>query len=302
MRTLFLALSRSERAGRFLTRFGMTRRAVRRFMAGETLEEAVQAVKALNERGARVTLNCLGENVKREEDARAARDEYLNELRTLAEQNLDANISVKLTQLGLDISPELCYTMTRDILQEARTRGRDIEIDMEGSAYTETTLDLACRLQDEIGGVGLAVQAYLYRTAGDIERLIKTGVKIRLVKGAYQEPPSVAFPRKKQVDENYRRLMDRLFDAAPAFAVATHDSRLLAHAFQRLENLDLGDRFFEFQMIYGIRRDLQDRILAQKRPLRVYVPYGRHWYPYFMRRLAERPANVGFVLKHLFRA
>lgn len=299
-RRLLLRLSENEAAGRKLTRFKMTRRAVHRFMAGESLEEALQAVEELNARGARVSLNCLGESVLEKEGAERARAEYLIELKMIQQHGLDANISVKLSQLGLDINKDYCYELTKSIAETAREQGIDIEVDMESSAYTDRTLDIVFPLNDTLASIGVAIQAYLYRSAKDIEELMRRGIKIRLVKGAYQEPTTVAFPSKRQVDGNYYKLMQRLFDAAPAFAIATHDEKMLSYAFERLSGMKMKDRRFEFQMIYGIRRDLQKQILEMGWPLRVYVPYGTHWYPYFMRRLAERPANVWFVMRNLF--
>jgi proline dehydrogenase len=302
LRTFFLYLSRVPHMQDRVVRFAPTRRAVRRFIAGESLAEALTAVADLNRRGGRASLNFLGENVRTPEEARVAQAEYFRQVDEIHHRGLDSNISVKLTQLGLDLSTELCFELTREVVERAQHHGRDVEIDMEGSDYTDRTLEIVHRLRDEFDGVGVAIQAYLYRSEKDLRSLIARGIKVRLVKGAYREPPDRAFPRKRQVDENYRRLLDILLAEAPRFAIATHDVRMIQHAIAYIRDHGIAPpRTFEFQMIYGVRRDLQARLLEEGWPLRVYVPYGTHWYPYFMRRLAERPANVGFILRHLFR-
>ncbi|GBC85501.1 Proline dehydrogenase 1 [bacterium HR11] len=302
LRAFFLYLSRVPRMQDRIVRFAPTRRAARRFIAGESLTEALTAIVELNRRGSKASLNFLGENVHTPDEARAAQSEYFRQVEEIHRRDLDSNISVKLTQLGLDLSTDLCFELVRAIVERAQGYGRDVEIDMEGSDYTDRTLEVVHRLRDEFEGVGVAIQAYLYRSERDLRALISRGIKVRLVKGAYREPPDRAFPRKRQVDENYRRLMDILLAEAPRFAIATHDIRMIRHAVEYVRAHGITPpRTFEFQMIYGIRRDLQQKLLEEGWPLRVYVPYGTHWYPYFMRRLAERPANVGFILRHLFR-
>ncbi len=302
LRAFFLYLSRAPHMQDRILRFAPTRRAARRFVAGESLAEALTVVADLNRRGGKASLNFLGENVHTPDEARAAQSEYFRQVEEVHRRGLDSNISVKLTQLGLDLSTDLCFELTRAIVERAQGHGRDVEIDMEGSDYTDRTLEIVHRLRDEFEGVGVAIQAYLYRSEKDLRSLIARGIKVRLVKGAYREPSDRAFPRKRQVDENYRRLMDVLLAEAPRFAIATHDVRMIRHAVEYVRSYGIAPpRTFEFQMIYGVRRDLQRRLLEDGWPLRVYVPYGTHWYPYFMRRLAERPANVGFILRHLFR-
>jgi len=302
LRAFFLYLSRVPRMQDRIVRFAPTRRAARRFIAGESLAEALTAVADLNRMGGKASLNFLGENVHTPDEARAAQSEYFRQVEEIHRRGLDSNISVKLTQLGLDLSTDLCFELTRAIVERAQGTGRDVEIDMEGSDYTDRTLEIVHRLRDEFEGVGVAIQAYLYRSEKDLRSLIARGIKVRLVKGAYREPSDRAFPRKRQVDENYRRLMGILLAEAPRFAIATHDIRMIRHAVEYVRTHGIAPpRAFEFQMIYGIRRDLQQKLLQEGWPLRVYVPYGTHWYPYFMRRLAERPANVGFILRHLFR-
>jgi proline dehydrogenase len=282
-----------------IARRGMRYGFARRFIAGETLAEALDATRKLNREGSRVSLNRLGENVHGEAEARAARDTYIEMLRKLAEGGLDGNISIKLTQLGLDFSGELCLELSGEIARAAQGSKNTIEMDMEGSAYTDATLDIFEETRKRFDNVGLAVQAYLYRTQDDLERLRKLSPKIRLVKGAYREPPRIAFQKKSDVDVNYRKLLDRLFAGEFFPAIATHDPNMLDWARQRLRERGVPAGNYEFQMIYGIRRDLQQQVREAGHPLRVYVPFGTEWCPYFMRRLSERPANCWFVLRSL---
>ena len=302
LRAFFLYLSTHPGMQRRVTRMRMTRSLVRRFIAGETLDEALQAIQQLNKDGIRASLNVLGENVTTHDEADAALQEYQREIEAINQRQLDANISIKLTQLGLDLDFERCYERVVKLVEQAGQAGFDVEVDMENSAYTDMTLNLVHRIRDHYSNIGVAVQAYLYRSESDIEDLMKRDIKIRLVKGAYKEPPDRAFPRKRQVDENYARLLKRLIERAPRLAIATHDIRLIDRARTWLRETDRDPASYEFQMIYGIRRDLQALLVGEGWPLRVYVPYGTHWYPYFMRRLAERPANVFFLLRHLFRS
>lgn len=268
-----------------------------RFVAGETLAEAVAVAGELNERGMSVSLDHLGESVTDVGSARAARDDYLACLDEIAESGLDSNVSVKLTQLGLSLDRELALEAMRRIASRAAEVGTSVTIDMEDSPYTDATLDIYERVQTEFGNVGVAVQAYLYRTAADISRIAHLGGHIRLCKGAYAEPDTIAMTRKDQVDTNFatltRQLMDQ-HDAKPA--IATHDDRLID-----LTRTLLADRTspFEFQMLYGVRQQLQDELVRQGHPLRIYVPYGSEWYPYLTRRLAERPANTLFFMRAL---
>jgi proline dehydrogenase len=281
----------------------------RRFVAGETLDEAMAASVELWRAGRRVVLNLLGENVSTPDEALGARDSYLAALRALDGANADgiaADISIKLTQLGLDFDRDACVAHTREIASFARQHGRGIEIDMESTAYTERTLEIYEIVQREHGNVGLAIQSYLRRSGADIERLSTLGnstrrVKIRLVKGAYHEPASAAFQKKSEVDDNYRKLLDRLLQPMNGFyaAIATHDPTLVNYASELIRQRGLSNDNYEFQMIYGIRRDLQEQVHSQGHALRVYVPFGTAWVPYFMRRLSERPANLWFVLRSL---
>ena len=282
----------------------------RRFVAGETLEEAMAASAQLWRAGRRVVLNLLGENVSTSDEALRARDSYLSALRALDGANASGpsgDISIKPTQLGLDFDRDTCIALTHEIAAAAAWQGRAIEIDMESTAYTERTLEIYETVQREHGNVGLAIQSYLRRSGADLERLATTGqlqrcrVKIRLVKGAYLEPASLAFQKKSEVDENYRKLIDRLLQPMNGFyaAIATHDPTLVNYASELIRQRGLSKDNYEFQMIYGIRRDLQEQVHSQGHPLRVYIPFGTAWVPYFMRRLSERPANLWFVLRSL---
>jgi proline dehydrogenase len=275
----------------------------RRFVAGETLAEALTASQELCQQGLRVSLNHLGENVSSEDAAREVCAGYIDMIEQLQAQRLAGNISIKLTQLGLDLSKELCATLSRSIVKRAAELGRTIEMDMEGSAYTEATLEIFESAQRESGNVGLAVQAYLFRTEKDLQRIEPLKPKIRLVKGAYREPKSIAFQGKDRVDENYKRLTTLLLEGASRGtffpAIASHDPMMVAHAQAEAARLGVAKDKYEFQMIYGIRRDLQREVHAAGHTLQVYVPFGTDWCPYFMRRLSERPANCWFVLRSL---
>ena len=272
-------------------------------MAGETLAESMGCVSELARAGRRVILNHLGENVATTEDARAARNSYVEMIETLHEAGIDGNISIKLTQLGLDFDRELCLSLAGDIAAAAGRLGRTIEVDMESSPYVAATLDIFEAIQRQYGNAGLAIQAYLKRSEHDIERLAPLRPKIRLVKGAYREPASIALQSKHEVDANYRKLLDRLLapdsDAPFVTAIATHDPALQRYAIETIRRNGLAADRYEFQMLLGIRRDLQDALFTQGHPLRIYVPFGTAWCPYFMRRLAERPANLWFVVRSL---
>jgi len=273
-----------------------------RFIAGQQLEDAIRACQELNRESRRISLNHLGENVTTIEEATKVKDGYVAMVRELDRCSIDGNISIKLTQLGLDVKPggrELCQKLTEEILATAAELRRDIEIDMEGSPYTDVTLDIFEAVRRKRENAAMAIQAYLYRTEKDLERLAPLHPKIRLVKGAYREPKSIAFQKKQDVDANYCRLVDKLLDGRFVAAIATHDAAMLDHARKRIAERSVAQDQYEFQMIYGIRRDLQQEIRGQGHPLRIYVPYGTEWCPYFMRRLSERPANCWFVLKNL---
>ena len=286
-----------------IARHGMKNGFARRFVAGESLAEALTASQELCAQGRNVSLNHLGENVTTEAAAREVRASYIQMVEELHAKNLSGNISIKLTQLGLDIDKELCRAMAREIAARAAALGRTIEMDMEGSVYTDVTLDIFESVQKELGNCGLAIQAYLFRSEKDLQRLAPVKPKIRLVKGAYREPAKIAFQKKTDVDANYQKLTTLLLEGAakgnflPAFA--SHDEYMVAHAQAEVARLKLDKSRYEFQMIYGIRRDLQEQVHAAGDTLQVYVPFGTDWCPYFMRRLSERPANCWFVLRSL---
>ncbi len=282
-----------------IARRGMRHGFARRFVAGETLAEALAASEELNAAECSVSLNHLGENVTTEREARRAKDTYLGILRELAARGIDGNISIKLTQLGLDINPDLCHAFVAEICEAAKGVGRDIEVDMEGSDYTDITLDIFEATRREHDNIGVAIQAYLYRTEKDIERLKPLQPKIRLVKGAYREPAKIAYQKPDDVDANYRRLVYRMLLGGYFPAIATHNESLLGYALELIRLWDIAAERYEFQMIYGIRRDLQKQFSQEGHPFRVYVPFGSDWCPYFMRRLAERPANFAFVLRSI---
>ncbi len=300
LRRVLVALSESPKLQRTVLSFAAARRAAARFVAGDTLPEAVAVVRTLNGRGMRGSLNCLGEKTTTREEAQAAAQVYHQMLQTIHAERLDCNISVKLTQLGIDLDEVLCESAMRDVLAAAQQRGNFVRIDMESSAYVDRTLDLYRRLRHAgYDNVGIVLQSYLRRTERDLESLLSLGPRIRLVKGAYAEPASIAYPRKADVDANFRRLSERLLQSVPLPAIATHDPRLIDDAKAYANAHAINTDSFEFQMIYGVRRDLQERIVADGYRMRVYVPFGTQWFPYFMRRLAERPANIGFVLRNL---
>ncbi|MCX8102934.1 MAG: proline dehydrogenase family protein [Candidatus Bipolaricaulota bacterium] len=307
MRTMLLKLSQNHAMQSAFSRYRFAQRAARRFIAGEELSEAITAVRELNAQNILATLDHLGENTTNEREAIAAADEYLAILDAIAQTKVQSEVSLKLTQMGLDISPELCLQNMRRILERARAHQNFVCIDMESSAYTDRTLDLYERLRREgFDNVGPVIQAYLRRSARDLERLIEWGVRVRLCKGAYQEPPSIAFPHKRDVDANYIKLLEMLFSPRAQEqgvypAIATHDEKIIRWAIDHVREHNIPRDRFEFQMLYGIRRDLQLQLAREGYRVRIYVSYGTHWYPYFMRRLAERPANVLFLVKNLIR-
>ncbi|HXF95363.1 MAG TPA: proline dehydrogenase family protein [Gemmatimonadales bacterium] len=282
---------------------GFARRFASRFVAGETLEDGLTAVRALNAAGISATLDLLGESVREAALARAARDLYLRLLDRLRETGLDSNVSIKLTQMGLDIDEAWCVENLRTVLERARRYGSFVRIDMEQSAYTDRTLRLFTeRLYPEFGdAVGVVLQSALRRTARDLENLIALGARVRLCKGAYREPPEIAFPRKRDVDAAYVAAMERLLERGNYPALATHDERIIRHAQAFARRHGIGAERFEFQMLYGVRRDLQAQLRREGWRVRVYVPFGAQWYPYLMRRLAERPANVAFIAGNLLK-
>jgi proline dehydrogenase len=300
-KSAFLYLSQSERFKKFLTRFQSFNNVTHRFVAGEELVDAVEAIRQLNRRGINASFDHLGESITSEVETRKEVNEYVRVLDSIHESRLDSNVSVKLTQLGLDVSQDLCYANTRTIVGAALRYNNFVRIDMEDSTKTDATLQVFKRLRGEFENVGIVIQAYLFRSWKDTEELLELGARIRLCKGAYKEPPSVAFPRKADVDANYIKLTKMLLSSSAYHGIATHDENMIAATIQFAKERNISPDKFEFQMLYGIRRDLQEKLVRDGYRMRVYVPYGRYWYPYFMRRLAERPANVWFVLRNMVR-
>ncbi len=301
LRATFLYLSHRRGLQRFVTRQRLTSSLAHRFVAGDRLDDAVRAVTEVNTRGWSASLDHLGENVTEEKAARAATDDYLAAFERIASERLNANVSVKLTQLGLDISPDLCQELLTRILQRAHQLENFVRIDMEGSAYTQRTLDLVLALHERYPNCGVVLQSYLYRTLDDVVRANAAKVRVRLVKGAYDEPPEVAFPKKADVDAKFEAEMRQLLSDGTYPAIATHDDRLIEATKQFARQHSLPADRFEFQMLYGIRRDLQVGLLREGYRVRIYVPYGTEWYPYLMRRLAERPANLWFIVRSMIR-
>lgn len=298
LRASLLYLSEQPSVFRFIKGNGLARRVASRFVAGETLDSAVAAVRNLNGHGMSASLDLLGESVAAEHEAREASRMIVQVLDRIAIEGLDCNVSVKLSQMGLDVDPERCAGNMRLVLDRARELGIFVRVDMEGSAFTQRTLELFERqlLPDYRDGVGVVIQSYLYRSAGDVERLVALGARVRLCKGAYKEPPAIAFPAKGDVDRNFAELMEKLLERGNYPAIATHDEALISHGRRFVAEHGIGAERFEFQMLYGVRRDLQAELVRAGLRLRVYVPFGTQWYPYLMRRLAERPANIAFVL------
>ncbi len=305
LRSAFIALSRSRILRQFSERSVVGRRMSSRFVAGMEIDDALRVAEAVNQQGMAVTLDSLGESVTSETEAHQAADFYHQLLDSIAAQKLDANISVKLTQMGLQLSPVLAESIAWKLAEHAGRLGNFVRIDMEDSSLTQVTLDIVRRLHSrpEVrAAIGTVIQAYLFRSEADIEQLLADGIRVRLCKGAYKEPAEVAFPRKADVNANYIRLSEMLMDSPVYHALATHDEAMIeaAKSFAKQRGIDASR--FEFQMLYGVRRDLQRNLVREGYKVRVYVPFGRDWYPYFMRRLAERPANAIFLAKNSFRA
>ena len=303
LRQAFLYLSNQQRIFRFVRNNRFAKRLAQRFVAGETLEEAIRAVEPLNKKGITTSLDLLGESVHTEREAQAATREILTMLERIHERRVEANVSLKLTQMGLDISEELCVALMHDVVGRARDLRTFIRIDMEDSGYTERTLRLfEDRLHPSYGDhVGVVLQSYLYRTLADVERAIAIKARVRLCKGAYKEPATVAYPEKADVDTNYVRCMHKLLSEGNYPALATHDDRIIKEAKRYVRANNIGPERFEFQMLYGVRRDLQERLVREGWRVRVYVPFGTQWYPYLMRRLAERPSNIAFITGNVVR-
>ncbi len=306
VRTALLVLSRSRFLREALTRRRLFPAAVSRFIAGPEIADALAAVQRLAARGLHATLNHLGEHVESARAAAAEVEAQRKALERLRSARVAPHLSVKLTQLGLDLDADLCAGHLRQILEEAAALPTFVRVDMEGSAYTDRTLALYQQLRPTFPNVGVVLQAYLYRTPADLEALLPLGLNVRLCKGAYREPPAVAHPRKRDVDASFLRLADRLLspdslDRGAFAAFATHDPRMVAGVRRLAAERGVPRDRFEFQMLYGIGRDLQAALVAAGYGVRIYIPYGDAWFPYFMRRLAERPANLLFLLRSLLR-
>jgi proline dehydrogenase len=302
-RSALIYLSQHEGLKDFATRFSPFKKLTTRFVAGESIDEAVEAIRKINSAGCSASFDHLNESVNSAAETSAEVTEYLNILEQIDATGINSNVSIKLSQFGLEIDPELAYKNARIVVEDAARRGNFVRIDMEGSRVTQATIDIFKRLRAEFGlnDVGIVLQAYLYRTCEDAQDLLKIPARIRICKGAYSEPPEVAYPEKKDTDDNYIRVMKLLLSSGVYHGIATHDPKMIEATVQYAQQQGIGKEAFEFQMLYGVRRDLQTQLARDGYNMRVYVPYGKHWYPYFMRRLAERPANIWFVMKNMFK-
>lgn len=302
---ILLKMSESKAWERRISGWKTTRRVVERFMPGEDLDDAIAAAQVLNERGMATSLNPVGEHVHSKSEATAATDTYIRILARINDVRLNSNMSVKLSLLGVDLGTEVAVANLRRILEAAETNGAFVRIDMESSAYVDRTLEIHKQLRKRFTALGVVIQAYLRRSAGDVEALVRQGASIRLVKGAYKEPSDIAFDNKVDVNHNFECLTARMLEDdaqgnGVQLAVATHDRKLVEKAESMAADRGIGEGL-EFQMLYGIARNLQDDTVAGRFPVRIYISYGPAWYPWFMRRLAERPANLSFFLRHLLR-
>jgi proline dehydrogenase len=301
LRTILLKLSASQGLARWVTSNPRARRMARRFVAGETVDDAIVAARACNQAHRLVSLDYLGEHAPTVADAQRARDAYLTIFDCIAKEQIDANVSCKLTHLGLDLSVEFCEGLVYTVVERAAAHGNFLRVDMEGSIYTQRTIELVKRVRARCPAVGVVIQAYLYRSEQDVRDLLAYGCRIRLCKGAYNEPRQVAYPRKRDVDANYVRLMQSLLASGSYHGIATHDHRMIAETIRFAAARRIPKKQFEFQMLYGIRTDLQRALVRDGYRLRTYIPYGQDWFPYLMRRIAERPANLAFFLKQIAR-
>lgn len=317
LRSFFIYISKAGWARRLVTRWSVGRRVASRFIAGETIDEAIRTVRELNSNGINATLDQLGEHTTNLDEARAATEGILKILAAIVKTGVRANVSLKLSQIGLTLDRSTCAENLAEILETARRSDIFVRIDMEDSPWTQITLDIFEEMRRQRGfqNVGIVIQAYLYRSDDDIRKLAGEGSRVRLCKGAYKEPADIAFPKKSDVDSAYDRLAEILIDASksqgtrlsadgrtpPLPAIASHDEKRLEYARLYAEKIGLPRDAIEFQMLYGIRRDLQTRLAKEGYPVRIYVPFGSEWYPYFMRRLAERPANVWFFASNFFK-
>jgi len=299
LRSVLLYLSEQKRLQEFILRQKPARKLSRRFVAGEALDEAIAVTRDLNERDMSVTLDHLGESVESPQQANEAADDYIAILERIDREGVESGISIKLTQIGLAIDREICRANLRRIAEAARRHGRFVRIDMEASQYVQATLELFYDLFDEYENLGVVIQSYLRRSEGDVRELSARAAPVRLCKGAYKEPEEMAFQKKSEVDDNYVRLLEILMGSQAPVAIATHDTKMLDAAKALIAKDSRRGAPVEFQMLYGIRRDLQAQLVEEGYQMRVYVPYGTEWYPYFMRRMAERPANLLFVLRAL---
>jgi proline dehydrogenase len=302
LRNAFLYLSQQKQLRRWMESSRFARPLTARFISGTTLEDAMRVASQLREGGIHTALDRLGENVTTPEEARIATEAYLQALERIEKSGSGATVSGKLTQFGLDLSERLCLENTARIASRACRGGSRFEVDMEDSRYTERTIDVVRQLQKSSGSIRAVIQAYLYRSEEDVNLLNRERIPVRLCKGAYNEPRSVAFQQKEQVDANFLLLSESLFARGAYPAIATHDPRMLEASRKYARKYGVAEDQFEFQMLYGIRRDLQQQLVREGYQLRLYVPYGEAWYPYFMRRLAERPANVFFLARNLLRS
>lgn len=319
LRSFLIYLSKAAWAQRIVTGWKFARRAASRFIAGETIADAIGVVRDLNARGINATLDCLGEHTSSTEEAIQAAQVILDVLDEIQRAGVRSNVSIKLTQIGMGLDDDVCLDNLVRILARAKQYGNFVRIDMEDTPYTDTTIQLFTAMLSRgytVATVGMVVQSYLYRTEGDVRELLKAGTTFRLVKGAYKEPADRAYPKKADVDANFDLLTRVMVDAAvalgskpvspdgripPLVAVGSHDEKRIQFARRYAEQAGLPRQALEFQMLHGIRRDLQEQLAAEGYPVRIYVPFGTHWYPYFMRRLAERPANIWFFVSNFFR-
>jgi proline dehydrogenase len=302
LKGILLFLSRQQGIQNFMVKFGVTRKVVNRFVSGEELEDGLNAVKKVNSEGVIATLDHLGEEVSEANEAVAAAEVYLNALDQIKQWEVDTNVSAKPTQLGLKISQELCEQNFTRMIERAKKHDNFVRMDMEGSDCTADTLEVFYRLRKRYDNVGIVIQSYLYRSDEDVDEVLKLGGRIRLCKGAYKEPKEIAFPKIEQVNENFIKLTEKMLKSGFYHGIATHDDKLIEKTKRFAEKNDIPKESFEFQLLYGIRTELVRQLIKDGYNVRIYIPFGRQWYPYFMRRLAERPANLFFFIKNFIRS
>ncbi len=297
----FLYLSTQKKVEKFVTSNKFTKKIAKRWIAGNTLEEALDVAQDLNKKGKLTTLDLLGEEIGNIKEASTFVEDYIRILSRIYTKKIKSNISLKPTQMGLALDEEICYQNIEKIVKNAAMFQNFVRIDMEGSAHTQKTIDIFKRLREKYENIGLVIQAYLYRSEDDIKDLLSMGANIRLCKGAYTEPKEIAFPKKKDVDKNYKKLSELLLNSGKRQAFATHDEKMVNHIIEYANKKGIDKDQIEFQMLYGIRKDLQDKIVSQNYDLRIYTPFGKSWYPYTMRRFAESYHNLSFVIKGMFK-